>query len=361
MNRWLTCDRGSLSQVTTPRSGVQKSTSDRGPLSEVDPRPLHLTRGALAIAQPPAVDDAYQAAADYRRAARAANTVRAYSADWRDFLSWCASKQLAPLPAEPQTVAWYLGHLARELHRKPATIERRLTAIAQAHQLAGEPSPTSTKAVRDVLSGIKRTHGTMQDAKAPALVEDLKAMLATLPDDVRGARDRALLLVGFAGAFRREELAGIEVSDLEWTRAGVIVLLRHSKTDQEGLGRKVGIPLGHAETCPVRALRAWMRAAEISGGPVFRKVDRWGRPGSHPLCDKVVALVVKRAARAAGLDADRYGGHSLRAGLATAAANAGLEERKIMAQTGHKSVKMVRRYIRDAELFRDNVAGQVGL
>jgi site-specific recombinase XerD len=334
--------------------------SGKSPLSDTRTPRSDLTRGALAVATAPAFDDAYQAAADYARAARAANTVRAYSSDWHHFVSWCESKNLSALPAEPQTVAWYLGHLA-QLGRKPATIERRLTSISQAHKQLEHDSPTVASAVRNVLAGIKRTHGTIQDAKAPALVEDLKAMMATLPGDLRGLRDRALLLVGFAGAFRREELAGIEVRDLEWTRAGVVVLLRHSKTDQEGQGRKVGIPLGHTDTCPVHALRAWLNASGVRGGRVFRGVDRWGHLLEQGLCDRTVARVVKRAAGAAGLDPDRYAGHSLRAGLATAAANAGLEERKIMAQTGHKSVKMVRRYIRDAELFRDNVAAQVGL
>jgi len=340
----------------------RKSTSDSTSLSEVDPRRAHLTDGALALARPPLVDEAYHAAADYARVARAANTVRAYSADWRDFLSWCQSKQLQPLPAEPQTVAWYLGHLA-QLGRKPATIERRLTAIAQAHKQTGEPSPCSVAAVRNVISGIKRTHGTAQDAKAAALTDDVRAMLAqTDQNQLRGLRDRALLLVGFAGAFRRDELTHLELADLDWTRAGVVILLRHSKTDQEGHGRKVGLPYGqHLETCPVRALRAYLKASGVSSGPIFRKVDRWGHPGAHALCDRAVALVVKRLAAAAGLDADRYAGHSLRAGLATSAAIAGVGERQIMAQTGHKSVEMVRRYIRDADLFRDNAAAQVGL
>jgi site-specific recombinase XerD len=336
-------------------------TSDRPTLSEVDPGRRHLTVGALAIATTAPFDDAYQAAQDYARAARAANTVRAYSSDWRDFLSWCQTKQLAPLPAEPQAIVWYLGHLA-QLGRKPATIERRLTAIAQAHKQLGYDAPTSSTAVRNVLAGIKRTHGTVQDAKAAALVDDVRAMIEQAGDGPHGLRDRALILVGFAGAFRRDELAHIALEDLEWTRAGVVVLLRHSKTDQEGRGRKVGIPFGqHAETCPVRALRTWLKVAEISSGPAFRKVDRWGKVGTHALCDRAVALIVKRLAAAAGLDASRYGGHSLRAGLATAAAIAGVDERKIMAQTGHKSVEMVRRYIRDADLFRDNAAGQVGL
>ena len=187
-------------------------------------------------------------------------------------------------------------------------------------------------------------------------------MVAGLPEGLLGIRDRALLLVGFAGAFRRSELVGLDIADLDFNHDGLTVTLRRSKTDQEGEGRKVGLPYGsNPSTCPVRSLQAWIEASAIEAGPVFRSVNRHGRLQPDRLSDKAVALVVKRRAEAAGLDPSRYAGHSLRAGLATAAANAGVSERAIMAQTGHRSVQMVRRYIRDGSLFRENAAAKVGL
>jgi len=188
-------------------------------------------------------------------------------------------------------------------------------------------------------------------------------MVETLsPTSLIGVRDRALLLVGFAGAFRRSELVSLDVADVAFGADGLIVQLRRSKTDQEGEGRKVGLPFGsNPLTCPVRAVRAWLDVAVIVRGPIFRPVDRHGNVAGTQLTDQSVALVVKRCAKAAGLDPRRYAGHSLRSGLATAAAMADVSERAIMAQTGHKSLPMVRRYIRDGSLFRRNAAAAVGL
>ena len=198
--------------------------------------------------------------------------------------------------------------------------------------------------------------------EAPVLVEQLRAMLGGLGDTMLGARDRALLGLGFAGAFRRSELVGLDVSDLAFTGDGLEVTIRRSKTDQEGAGRKVGIPYGSTpSTCPVRAVRAWLELAGIVEGPVLRSVNRHGQLSAERLTDRTVALVVKRAALVVGLDPSRLAGHSLRAGLATAAAKAGKSERAIMAQTGHRSVTMVRRYIRDANLFSDNAASGLAL
>jgi len=216
--------------------------------------------------------------------------------------------------------------------------------------------------VRTVFQGIRRAHGTAPDAKVAAVTADVRQMVDVCPSSLLGARNRALLLIGFAGAFRRSELVSLDVDDAQFTQDGLVVTLRRSKTDQEGEGRKVGLPYGsHPITCPVRALRAWLEQASITRGPIFRYVDRHGNVGSSRLTDQVVALVVKRCAVTAGLDAARYAGHSLRAGLATAAAEADVSERSIMAQTGHKSLPMVRRYIREGSLFKKNAAAQVGL
>lgn len=292
----------------------------------------------------------------YLDESQAENTRDAYRADWADFTSWAAELQLASLPAEPATVARYLVALV-ERGYKVATLTRRLSAISQAHQAAGLDTPTASLTVRKVFSGIKRRHGVAQDAKAPILPDDLRLMVAELDDTPAGKRDRALLLLGFAGAFRRSELVSLDVGDLEFRSTGLVVTLRRSKTDQEGQGELKGIPRGRDKnTCPVRAVEAWIKAAQLQDGPLFRPIDRHGNIRAQRLADFTVVRVVKTLAAAVGLDPAKYGGHSLRAGLATAAAAAGAEERAIMKQTGHKSERILRRYIRDGQLFKDNAA-----
>jgi site-specific recombinase XerD len=301
------------------------------------------------------------AARRYAAQSRADSTARAYRSDWRDFATWCEGVHTAPLPAQPATVAAYVAALA-EQGKKPATIARRLAAISQAHQLAGHDSPSRTEAVRSVMKGIRRAHGTAQRQVAPATTPIVKAMVDSLPATLAGKRDQALTLLGFAGAFRRSELVSARVDDVAFTADGLVFTLRRSKTDQEGQGTRKGIPYGtNPSTCPVRALRAWLDAAGITDGPLFRGVDRWGTVAPRALSDRAVADIIKRAAAAAGHDAATFSGHSLRAGLATSAAAAGVAERSIMQQTGHKSERMVRRYIRDGALFRENAAGKVGL
>jgi len=287
----------------------------------------------------------------YSRDLHAANTKRAYRADWTDFAAWCDAHGLAALPAAPATVALYLTDRAKGC--KTSTLARRLCSIAGAHKAAGQPSPTADPAVRTLLAAIRRAKGTKQERKRPTVTHEVRAMADALPDTPRGRRDRALLLLGFAGGFRRSELVALDVADVEETAAGLVVTLRRSKTDQEGEGRRVGIPYG-GRHCPARALHAWLAAAGIADGPLFRRFDRSGRLLPLRLSDKAVARLVQRQAAALRLDPGDYGGHSLRAGLATAAA--GKSERAIMAQTGHKSAEMVRRYIHDRELFRDNAA-----
>jgi site-specific recombinase XerD len=313
--------------------------------------------GAL-VALAPTVEAAEAFAAN----AKAENTRRAYRSDWADFTAWCEARGLPSLPASPDTVALYVSDLA-SVGRKVSTIQRRLSSISQAHQLAGhDPSPTASSRVRTVFAGIRRTLGAAQTGKAAAVVEDVRAMVAKLPETTIGVRDRALLLVGFGGAFRRSELVALVVEDVEFVRNGLAITIRRSKTDQAGVGRKLGIPFGSKPaTCAARSLRAWLDAAAITTGPLFRAVDRHGHVAREALTGRAVADIVKRSAERAGLDPTRYAGHSLRAGLATSAAAAGASERSIMNQTGHKSTTMVRRYIRDGSLFRENAAGSVGL
>jgi integrase len=264
------------------------------------------------------------------------------------------------VPAPAEGVALYLTALAATA--KVSTLTRRLSALSQAHQCAGYASPTQDVRVRIVMAGIRRAKGTAPVGKRPVLTEDLRRILAALPDTLLGKRDRALLLLGFAGAFRRSELVALDAEDLDFGHEGVTVLVRRSKTDPEGQGRKVGIPYGSfLSTCPVRALRTWLEALGRVGGPLFCGINRHGQLASRRLSDKAVALIVKRGTGRIGLEAHAFGGHSLRAGLATAAASAGVPERAIMAQTGHRSLATLRRYIREGSLFLENAAARVGL
>ena len=297
----------------------------------------------------------------YAEHSTAENTKRAYTADWQHFTTWCAGAGLASLPAKPGTLAAYLAQLADSGYAV-ATIERRLSSISKAHRLAGEPNPAKTEQAHLVMKGIRRALGSAQTQKAPIVTDVLRVMLGTLDTSRAGLRDRALLLVGFAGAFRRSELVSLTVADLAFNPQGLVITLRRSKTDQQGEGTQRALPYGLSPaTCPVRAVRAWLDAAELVSGPLWRPIDRHGNIGPAALTSHAVARLIKRCAAAAGLEPADFSGHSLRAGLATAAAAAGVSERSIMAQTGHKSERMVRRYIRRGSLFRDNAAGKVGL
>lgn len=314
---------------------------------------------ALVEALPPELAEHLQQARNYALHSKAGATRRAYASDWRHFNTWCSDRALPALPAEPTTVALYLAALADTL--KPATLARRVTTIAEAHRTAGHPTPTDHAVVRAVLQGIRKTKGVAQKGKAPILTSDLLRMLARLPDDRQGRRDRALLLVGFAGAFRRSELVALDVDDLDFRTDGLVVNLRRSKTDQEGQGAQVAIPFGHGDTCPVHALQAWLNHGQIASGPVFRAVSKADRVLDRRLTDKAVALVIKRVAAAAEIDPQQLSGHSLRAGFATQAALNGAQDRAIMKQTRHRTRAMVDRYVRDGSLFRENAATTLGL
>jgi site-specific recombinase XerD len=292
--------------------------------------------------------------------AKAPATLRAYRSDWRHFDAWCQVRSLTALPAAPETVALYLADLARTL--KPATLQRRLTSISQAHQAAGLETPTSRLPVRETWKGIRRALGVAQHGKAPLLTANVRLMVEQLSPALIGARDQALLVIGFAGALRRSELVALDVGDVTEREDGLVVAIRRSKTNQDGAGEVLGLPWGsNPSTCPVRSLRRWLDASGIASGPIFRPVDRHGRIAEQRLSDRAVALVVKRSAEAVGLDPRLYAGHSLRAGLITSAAEAGVPERVIMAHSRHRSIPVMRRYIRGATLFQENAAASVGL
>jgi site-specific recombinase XerD len=291
-------------------------------------------------------------AAGYARAEKAVATRRAYRSDFALFRSWCEAKRVSDLPAPPEVVAAFL---AAEANRgaKVATISRRLAAIRYAHKLAGHEPPTNLEAVKATLRGIRRTVGSAPTRKAPATADKIIAMVAEAGTDLKGLRDRAILLLGFAGAFRRSELVGLDVTDLEFCAGGLRVSIRKSKTDQEGLGARIAVAPG-STACPVDAVRAWIRAAGISAGPLFRPVTRTGKISSRRLSARAVAEFVKAYARRAGLKAANFSGHSLRSGFLTSAAARGASVFKMMDVSRHKSVDTLRGYVRDAEMFQNH-------
>jgi integrase len=295
-------------------------------------------------------------------ASRASSTRRAYAHDWQDFQTWCHSHSLIPLPAAPESVILYATDLTKNQKKKLNTLQRRLAAISQLHQEAGFPSPTQTWALKQFLAGLRRELGVAPERKRPLLAEDLREILLDLPDTRLGKRDRALLLLGFTGAFRRSELVALDVTDLEETKDGLVITIRKSKTDQEGQGRRLGLPPGTEPTsCPLWALETWRAAAGIETGALFRVMNRHDQVLPKRLSGEGVGIVVKRYVEGLGFDPSQFAGHSLRAGLATSAAAAGKSERAIMGQTGHRSLNTVRRYIRDGNLFRENAAEGLGL
>jgi site-specific recombinase XerD len=297
---------------------------------------------------------------EYIRASKSENTLRGYRADWREFCAWCESHGSCALPANPDIVAAYIAQCAERL--KVGSIQRRINAIAEAHKAIGLESPTHHAMVMNTMKGIRRTTGIAPAQKAPALTEDIRAMVEATDTGIIGARDRALILLGFAGAFRRSELVGLHVEDCVFGKDGLTIILRRSKTDQDSAGRKIGIPYGaNPETCPVRVLQSWLEQGGITSGPMFRSINRHQHVQPGRLSGIDVARIVKKLVHRAGLDPAKHAGHSLRAGHATSAAIAGASERSIMTQTGHRSVQMVRRYIRDGNLFRENSAGKLGL
>lgn len=280
----------------------------------------------------------------------AKNSRRAYLSDLVEF-----EKAGFSIPATPETVAQYLAQSACSL--AVATLVRRLASLSKLHDARGLPNPAHSPIVQATMRGIKRTYGCAQRQAKPLCRDDLVLVLEATGDGLKDVRDRALLLVGFAGALRRSELVGLNTEDLEHVRQGMILHLRRSKTDQEAEGQKIGIPNGRGQWCPVTALSDWLQASAIETGPVFRPLDRAGRVGAARLSGDAVALVVRERVEAAGLDPSGYSGHSLRAGLATSAAQVGVPTSKIRAQTRHASDAMLARYIRDGELFTGNAAG----
>ena len=311
----------------------------------------------------PAATAALAAASDFASQSHAAATRRAYRSDWADFLAFCRAAGWSPLPAAPQTVAAYLASMAATHAR--STIERRIAAIGQAHKLAGHPWTPSHPTIRATLRGMGRSHAGVVRRSAALTTAKIRKLVATCADDLAGLRDRALLLIAFAGALRRSELVGIDREHIVFNEAGLRLTIPRSKTDPDGKGTELGIPKGsRLATCPVRALEAWLRGSDCAFGPVFRKVDLWGNIEHRRLNPDAVRQILLRRAALAGITVpagERLSPHGLRAGFVTEAYMAGARDEQIMAHTRHTDLKTMRGYVRRAKLVADSPAKLLGL
>ncbi len=311
---------------------------------------------AVRTPEPTSLQEHLERVSHYAESALSANTRRGYRADWTDFSVWCKARSADSLPASPETVASYLADRAQSL--RTSTLARRKVAISQAHELAGMPSPCKDARVRTVWQGIAREHGAPPVKKRALALSDLRMLVASCGDDLIGRRDRAILLVGFTSGMRRSEIVSLNVQDMVVEEGeGIKFLLRRSKTDQHGAGREIGVPVGRqSATCPVLAIRAWIHAAGISEGPLFRSFSRWGTIRNRRLSAFGISLIIKRRTASLGLDSRQYSGHSLRSGLVSACAKANVPEHAIMKATGHRSVATLRQYIQSASVLRDHPA-----
>jgi site-specific recombinase XerD len=294
---------------------------------------------------------------------KASNTVRAYKSDFKDFGLFCVQNGLKNLPADPKVVSLYLTHLStKEL--KISTIKRRLVSIGVIHKIKGHYLDTKHPIITENLMGIKRRKGINQKGKKPILINDLKRLIDVIDeqkiDKIKKIRDKCILLIGFSGGFRRNEIVSLDKDDLEFVFEGVKITVKRSKIDQFGEGLTKGLPYFENKFyCPVVTLQKWLNVSEITKGPLFRKISKGSKLSNNRLSDQTVALIIKQYLNIAGINSSNYSGHSLRSGFATSAAEAGAEERSIMAMTGHKTTQMVRRYIQEANLFKNNALNKI--
>ncbi len=295
---------------------------------------------------------------------KANNTLRAYKSDFKDFGAFCAKHGFKSMPSEPKVVSLYLTHLSA--NSKISTLRRRLVSIGVVHKLKGHYLDTKHPAIIENLMGIKRKKGSIQTGKKPILINHLKQIIKVIDEQkiekIKKLRNKALILVGFSGGFRRTELVSIDHEDLDFVEEGVKITLRRSKTDQFGEGQIKGLPyFNKEEYCPVNSLKNWIYLSKIKTGPIFRRFAKGSILTNHRLTDQSVVLIIKECLKLAGIENQNYSGHSLRSGFATVAAESGADERSIMAMTGHKTTQMVRRYIRDANLFNNNALNKIKL
>ena len=293
---------------------------------------------------------------------KANNTLRAYKSDFKDFGVFCAKHGFNSIPTEPKIVSLYLTHLSAK--SKISTLRRRLVSIGVVHKLKGHYLDTKHPAIIENLMGIKRKKGSIQTGKKPILINHLKQIINVIDEQkiekIKKLRNRTLILVGFGGGFRRTELISLDYEDLDFVEEGVKITLRRSKTDQFGEGMIKGLPyFSNEKYCPVRSLRNWLTLSKIKTGSIFRRLAKGSTITSHRLTDQSVVLIIKDCLKLAGIESQNYSGHSLRSGFATVAAESGADERSIMAMTGHKTTQMVRRYIREANIFKNNALNKI--
>ena len=297
------------------------------------------------------------------QSSKAKNTIRAYKSDFNDFGTFCAQNGFKSLPSDPKIVSLYLTNLSTK-DAKMSTLKRRLVSIGVIHKLKGHYLDTKHPSIIENIMGIKRRKGSVQKSKKPILINDLKQIINTIDEqkneEIKKIRDRSIILIGFAGGFRRNEIVSLDYDDLDFVPEGLKITLKRSKTDQFGEGTLKGLPyFDSSQYCPVLSLKKWVEKSNIDSGPLFRRFSKGSKLTENRLTDQTVALLIKKYLDLAGIESKNYSGHSLRSGFATSAAESGAGERSIMAMTGHKSTEMVRRYIKEANLFKNNALNKI--
>tara|TARA_B100001057_G_scaffold110733_1_gene108801 strand:+ start:1451 stop:2407 length:957 start_codon:yes stop_codon:yes gene_type:complete len=294
---------------------------------------------------------------------KANNTIRAYKSDFNDFALFCVKNGFKSLPSEPKIVSLYLTYLSTK-NVKMSTLKRRLVSIGVIHKIKGHYLDTKHPSIIENIMGIKRRKGSIQKGKKPLLINSLKKLINVIDEQkkekIKKLRDRTIILIGFAGGFRRNEIVSLDYEDLDFVQEGLKINLRRSKTDQFGEGSLKGLPyFENSLYCPVISIRKWIEISKINSGAIFRRFAKGSKLSEKRLTDQTVALLIKEYLNLAGIESKNYSGHSLRSGFATSAAESGVEERNIMAMTGHKSAEMVRRYIKDANIFKNNALNKI--
>ena len=294
---------------------------------------------------------------------KANNTVRAYKSDFKDFELFCLKNGFKSMPSDSKIVSLYLTYLSTK-DVKMSTLKRRLVAIGVIHRLKGHYLDTKHPSIIENIMGIKRRKGSVQKGKKPLLINNLKTIINVIDDikddEIKRYRDRTIILIGFSGGFRRNEIVSLDFDDLDFVNEGLKINLKKSKTDQFGEGSIKALPyFDNPNYCPVKSLQKWLNYSKIDNGPVFRRLNKGSKLTENRLTDQTVAILIKKYLQSSGIDSKNYSGHSLRSGFATSAADSGAEERSIMAMTGHKSTEMVRRYIKEANLFKNNALNKI--
>ena len=297
------------------------------------------------------------------KSSKAMNTIRAYKSDFKDFELFCVQNSFKSLPSDPKVVSLYLTHLSTK-DIKMSTLKRRLVSIGVIHKFKGYYLDTKHPSIIENIMGIKRRKGSAQKGKKPILINNLKQIINVIDEinneEIKKFRDRSIILIGFSGGFRRNEIVSLDYEDLDFVTEGLKIHIRRSKTDQFGEGAVKALPyFDNSQYCPVLSLKKWIEVSNIKSGPLFRRFSKGSQLMKNRLTDQTVALLIKNYLKFAGIDSENYSGHSLRSGFATSAAESGAEERSIMAMTGHKSTEMVRRYIKEANLFKNNALNKI--